>query len=71
MITTRQSLDVHSEVEALRPSCWRCSDTGALESRTIVPRRLPCICEIGQREVEGHDYHKRFQSNRFARLSCS
>lgn len=46
--------------------CWRCDDAGEVESRSIVPRRLPCVCETAGSEIEGRDYHKRVQTGRTA-----
>lgn len=46
--------------------CWRCDDTGALQSASIVPRRPACECEIAGREIEGRDYHNRVQTGRKA-----
>lgn len=69
MITTHSSLNIHAEVETLRPKCWRCDDAGHLESRSIVPRFPACVCETGQNAIEGRDFHKRHPSNRFARPS--
>jgi hypothetical protein len=46
--------------------CWRCDDGGALKSASIVPRHPACECEIGQKAVEGFDYHNRVQTGRKA-----
>lgn len=46
--------------------CWRCDDTGDVESRSIVPRRLPCVCETAGSEIEGRGFHKRVQQPRSA-----
>jgi hypothetical protein len=49
--------------------CWRCDDAGEVDSRSIVPRRLPCVCEAGQTEIEGRGFHKRVQQSRQGRES--